>query len=74
MQTSLVSIRAFTAAQQAAKLSPIPKAVGSAPCGSTRLPKPGTDPAVSPILLIANSTLAKGAAWGFLGQAFGINA
>jgi hypothetical protein len=67
MQTSLASIRAFTAAQQAARSSPIPKAVGSAPCGSTHRHKPGTDPAACPILFIANPPLAKGAGGGLLG-------
>ena len=67
MQTSLGSIRAFTAPQQAAKSSPIPKAVGSAPCGSTHRHKPGTDPAACPILFIANPPLAKGAGGGLLG-------
>ena len=67
MQISLASIRAFTAAQQAVKSSPIPKAGGSAPCGSTHLHKPGTDPATCLVLFIANSTLAKGAGGGSSG-------
>jgi hypothetical protein len=63
MQTSSVSIRAFTAPQQAAKSSPILKTVGSAPCGSTHRLKAEIDG--QPIrLFIANPSLVKGATGG----------
>ena len=63
-----------TAPPQAGKSSQIPKAVGYALCGSTDLLKLGTNCGNRSILFIANLTLANGAAWGFLGQALGINA